>query len=134
MTPGPDNVMQLAMGGTVILGAIHNMPVNDGALDVLLCAEGLARTHEKAAALDDLLRLVGQNGLVVIAMQVTVPSSSGSDPVAVVDCLGDAASFTREAIAASATAIRRVGVRMEDDATWAGLCLSRRQDFGEETA
>ncbi|MBX5455173.1 MAG: hypothetical protein K6U10_14720 [Acidobacteriia bacterium] len=122
----PPGLVQLIAEGTVVLGSIYNMPVNSGAFDALVCVEALTMASEGAAALNDLLRLVGRDGLLVIATSLPVkpPAPSADlDPSAWPECLGDAARFDPDAIAASAAAVARAG--FGKDIAWACFCLSR---------
>jgi Methyltransferase domain len=120
----PDSV-QLVSNDAVALGSIYNMPVNDGAYDVVLCVDVLAATSERAAALEDLLRLVGRDGLLVIATPLTVASSSNLSPMGLWDCLGDAVLFDPDAIAASAAVVQDTGGETRTGTAWACFCVSR---------
>ena len=71
LTPAPDDDAPL-------FGSIYNMPVNDGAYDAIVCVDVLAAAIEPAAALADLLRLVGLNGLLVIVTALAAEPPDGS--------------------------------------------------------
>lgn len=112
-----------------VVGSVHNMPVNDGAYDLLVCDDLLAGIREPAWALRELTRLLRPGGTLVVATPLATSAAPGLlDAAGLAACLGEAAGpevagLDGARIARAATALR--GRPAPAGPAWAAVVLRR---------
>jgi hypothetical protein len=82
-----------------LFGSIYNMPMNNATLDLIVCADVLAAISEPEAAIHDLLRLVGPDGILVAVLPF--PATLSPDETALCgNGMGDITAIIAHASAA----------------------------------
>lgn len=128
-----DMDLQPDVSAPAVAGSIHNMPVNDGSYDVLLCDDVLAGVRERPWAVRELARLLRPEGLLLIATSIAGSATPGFlDIGGLAECVRDATGLNLVGLDAEriARGVAALKDRAEHTGTAWALIILRRQALG----